>query len=858
MARLSMLRTTRPVVDSRIFLHRKTARFVAPPAPRLRYRETVAHCRAEVAGRFPAPPFLRCAESVAPYRAEPTPRLYPRETALLRCDALALSVRVALERIVPALARAAAAFVDAGAWRSFGYARAGDHARERFGRSGRWLRDLAALGAAFEKLPGLADAVVSTDARAGAGRSIGRVAASIIASVAASESLEAWVDVARAVPVRALRELAARARREGSVWPPRETATSLAGQNGEFPDRAGNGTKQPDVFQAAAVDSLEMMHAGGNATASLRPATDAAADEASTPPVNADAEGAGHRHERSRPRAVASAAGPTCAPDSDPNDTTDDDAPRGVLVRLMVPAPVAAAFDEALDLYRALAGSQTTVTEFVESLVADAEAGPHPVDAHSAPLGTGHPSDDGLIRALREKALARSTGNWKHLSNDAAAAPDWAFALAGMSLAALEEVCSRAGTGGHVELDTQIRALIRLEDELERRLARLLADMADQNAWARLRFDSLGHYAEQRLGMSRSAAQDRVRAQRGLSRLPIVNKAYQRGDIGLDAALTLVRILERGGPAGEEKQRAWVRRAQEASAKRLRDEERLMGRLRGIGSRPGAAGMLVDVQGAHGTADVNDIPNVRGAADAGKSAAYCGGAHGGERGAHDMPPDDDAWQHSLRREPGTARRRIAAFGRVALEDPQTGTFFRLRLPADLAAGFLSCVESARARLARVVEEVPWDQPWPGETEPDAAIPASLLCARMFSIRCRRSPAWVGLLALLEEFAATWDDPQMSPRRPSDAVYIRVGWRCTAPGCTSRRNLENHHIVYRSRGGSDELFNRTCLCRFHHQLGEHGGLSSCSGEAPLGVLWTLGIMGAKGGAGGRWRNEIRMP
>ena len=503
----------------------------------------------------------------------------------------------------------------------------------------------------------------------------------------------------------------------------------------------------------------------------------------------------------------------------------------------MVPAAVAAAFDEALDLYRALAGFQTTVTEFVEALVADAQAGPVPADAHAAPLGSAR-GEDALIRALREKALAHSTENWKHLAGNAAAAPDWAFALAGMSLAALEDVCSRAGTGGPMELDAQIRALISLEDELERRLARLLADMADQNAWARLRFDSVGHYAEQRLGMSRSAAQDRVRALRGLSRLPVVRKAYERGDIGLDAALTLVRILERGGSADEARQRAWVRRAQEASSKRLRDEERLLGRLRGVGvysvavddhvSNRGAAVMMDDIPTAHDPA--RQI-----------APAPC-----------DMPLDDESWQCSLRREPGRARRRVAIFGRVALEKPQGDTFFRLRLPADLAAGFLSCVESARVRLARIVEEVPWDQPWP-EEEPGTSVPASLLCARMFSISCRRSPAWVGLLALLEEFVQTWDDPQMSPKRPSDAVYIRDGWRCTAPGCTSRRNLEDHHIVYRSRGGSDEPSNRTCLCRFHHQLGEHGGLSSCRGVAPLGILWTLG----RGGAGGRWRNEIRV-
>ena len=83
-------------------------------------------------------------------------------------------------------------------------------------------------------------------------------------------------------------------------------------------------------------------------------------------------------------------------------------------------------------------------------------------------------------------------------------------------------------------------------------------------------------------------------------------------------------------------------------------------------------------------------------------------------------------------------------------------------------------------------------------------------------------------------------PRRGPiRRPGDAVYARAGWCCMAPGCTSRRNLEDHHVIYRSRGGHDDLSNRICLCRFHHQRGEHGDLAACRGRAPLGILWRLG-------------------
>jgi hypothetical protein len=130
---------------------------------------------------------------------------------------------------------------------------------------------------------------------------------------------------------------------------------------------------------------------------------------------------------------------------------------------------------------------------------------------------------------------------------------------------------------------------------------------------------------------------------------------------------------------------------------------------------------------------------------------------------------------------------------------------------------------------------------------------------MFSTRSRRVPAWVGLLALIEDFVVTWDRDQRQdargrvPKQHGEAVYVRDGWRCTAPGCTSRRGLEDHHLVYRSRQGIDDLSNRTCLCWFHHRTGEHGALASCRGSAPLGITWRLG----RSDVGRRYRNERRL-
>ena len=54
------------------------------------------------------------------------------------------------------------------------------------------------------------------------------------------------------------------------------------------------------------------------------------------------------------------------------------------------------------------------------------------------------------------------------------------------------------------------------------------------------------------------------------------------------------------------------------------------------------------------------------------------------------------------------------------------------------------------------------------------------------------------------FAALWayvSRRDHGETRREDRIYARDGWRCQAPGCSSRRNLEAHHVVHRARGGA---------------------------------------------------------
>ncbi len=94
-------------------------------------------------------------------------------------------------------------------------------------------------------------------------------------------------------------------------------------------------------------------------------------------------------------------------------------------------------------------------------------------------------------------------------------------------------------------------------------------------------------------------------------------------------------------------------------------------------------------------------------------------------------------------------------------------------------------------------------------------------------------------AMFEHVFETWRPRHRRVPR-EHRVFERDGWRCTAPGCSSYRNLHDHHVVFRSAGGSDELANRTTLCAWHHLRGVHAGLMRCLGEAPDTLVFELGV------------------
>jgi hypothetical protein len=737
---------------------------------------------------------------------QPGAAAFPAPSArLLRLDRLALELRVAHDRLTRPIARAAAAFVAARGWRACGAARLEDHARERYSRTGRWVRQLAELGQALERFPRLARALTGEDGGAPLGAESARLVGRLLARWESQlvdlppppaaerpaeksradhreDALELWIARARQTPLRVLR---------GEVRAALAASTQIGDTTGPFP-------------------------------------------------------------------AGPFPAGPFPAPrlDAEPGDE-----PR-CLIEIRMPPAVSAAFEEVVDLYRALAGRNGSLAEALEALLAEALSGPaaaHAGDAGPAAAddpradhlgwcsgssalgiarrrsGGAEPEDltgaargrcraraggalhsPGAQRAAREARLDRAAGRRGHLPVATDVHPDAGLddvlRRAESSLAEYRLLAAGAGQGGPLLLDDQLARLVALEDALMRRLGEIVLEFSRRGAWTTLGFASVGHYAESRLGLPATVLEDRVLVARRLASRPQLRAAYERGQLAFDALLVVLRTLGRG-PVPDDVEHSWLDRAREATVKRLRDEARALARR------------------------ALDLPAE---ADAGAEAGPQDGPppHAAGSGPP-LPLADAAWAASLRREPGLARRRVLQAGLLAIRQLESSpdVFLRLRLPEALADDLLAAIETARRGLSRMADAVPWTEPWP----PGPALP-SVLAARTFSVRARRVPSWVGLLALLEDAAIAWDDPRALPRRPGDAVYRRDGFRCTAPGCTARATLQDHHVVFRSRGGGNHAENRVALCVAHHAALHERGSLAVSGRAPLGLTWRLGPPG----------------
>jgi hypothetical protein len=119
-------------------------------------------------------------------------------------------------------------------------------------------------------------------------------------------------------------------------------------------------------------------------------------------------------------------------------------------------------------------------------------------------------------------------------------------------------------------------------------------------------------------------------------------------------------------------------------------------------------------------------------------------------------------------------------------------------------------------------------------------------AGLFDEACRavmhREGRWLPpgecLGSMCEHFVGAWDGILERRNTPQRRAIERDGGFCQVPGC-SRAAVHAHHVVWRSRGGTDDPENLVSLCAAHHLHGIHAGYIRVSGRAPDALVWELG-------------------
>jgi hypothetical protein len=191
----------------------------------------------------------------------------------------------------------------------------------------------------------------------------------------------------------------------------------------------------------------------------------------------------------------------------------------------------------------------------------------------------------------------------------------------------------------------------------------------------------------------------------------------------------------------------------------------------------------------------------------GRAAALPPAPEGSPLPAANAPPETAPFPAGLqiRAKPTGSGRDVPAAS-AALDAPETETPF-FNAPRPVARFFRAVLCTVRRRLAGASGRLP--------------------------------TAGEALEAMLDHALAEWGRAGGDPPR-SHRVFARDGWRCAVPGCSSYRNLHDHHVVWRSAGGSDALDNRLTLCAHHHLRGVHAGIVRITGRAPGRLRYELGL------------------
>jgi hypothetical protein len=295
-------------------------------------------------------------------------------------------------------------------------------------------------------------------------------------------------------------------------------------------------------------------------------------------------------------------------------------------------------------------------------------------------------------------------------------------------------------------------------------------------------------------GMSISSAADRVCVGEQLESLPKVAAALSSGEVSYQSASALCHLRERLGDKAE-----------------FFDEEQMLGYARdfsvfGLRKLCRVAWHTVNPDGFFHEAEadftrryfhVSQMPDGMFAVDGVLDPV--GGA------ALKTAIDVLAKPKGPEDERTAGQRRADAVGELAMHAMEQGTLPR-RHSVKPHINLTMTLEGLKGELG-----VP-------PADLDLSLPISIRTAERLACDCTMSRVLLADSMVIDVGKAT---RTVSPPRMR-ALRVRDKG-CRFPGCDRQVNWSNpHHIIYRSRGGSDKLENLVLLCFFHHRLVHEGG------------------------------------
>jgi len=407
------------------------------------------------------------------------------------------------------------------------------------------------------------------------------------------------------------------------------------------------------------------------------------------------------------------------------------------------------------------------------------------------------------------------------------------------------------------ELDARLCRAVAFEQRLDAEIGALLALVAHEQLYRYHGFESLEVYAREHLGMAAGKARTLLRIERASALCPALSEAYREGRLSWvqAGALAPVVLIPHGDLPTRE---AWVEWASQVSVRRLKDDvdQALLMNATEPERFAATGGLPVAGEGggnethvlATGGGDTAGAATARGstigAASVGPTAA------GSDTAGSDTTDAATAGSDAAAADTATGDTAAAAVT-PAGAIPVSVTAVSAAAGTANSAGSTENLGSFPADRCSSPERQIGAKPRVCQEDTCLFFHAPQSVARLFlSVLCtvrRRIEAQTGRLptegegfeAMLDHVIDVWGG--YGRRLPAaHRVFERDGWRCTVPGCSSLANLHDHHIVYRSAGGSDDLLNRTTLCAWHHLRGVHGGVVRCVGKAPSDLRFELGV------------------